>query len=88
MCGWTVPIPLALTKKILPPSCIMIEGYGNVKTGKYSVKEPSGDSIINEVNYFEGFVTYMHPSSKYTGPGTDGYFFREFLSTTYPPSSK
>ena len=86
--GWTVPIPLALTKKILPPSCIMIEGYGNVKTGKYSIKEPSGDAIINEVNYFEGFVTYMHPSSKYTGPGTDGYFFREFLSTTYPPSSK
>jgi len=85
--GWTVPIPLSPQQLILPPSCILIEGYGNVKTGKYTVKEPSGDTIINQVNYFEAFVTYMHPSSKYTGPGTDGYFYREFLSTTYPPST-
>jgi hypothetical protein len=82
--GWTVPIPLPLQQQILPPSCIIIEGYGNVKTGKYSINEPSGDTIINQVNYFEAFVTFMHPESKYTGPGTDGYFFREFLSTTYP----
>ena len=85
--GWTVPIPLSPQQCILPPSCILIEGYGNVKTGKYTIKEPSGDTIINEVNYFEAFVTFMHPSSKYTGPGTDGFFYREFLSTTYPPST-
>jgi sugar-specific transcriptional regulator TrmB len=85
--GWTVPIPLSPQQLILPPSCILIEGYGNVKTGKYTIREPSGDTIINEVNYFESFVTFMHPASKYTGPGTDGFFYREFLSTTYPPST-
>jgi sugar-specific transcriptional regulator TrmB len=85
--GWTVPIPLSPQQRILPPSCILIEGYGNIKTGKYTIREPSGDTIINEVNYFEAFVTFMHPASKYTGPGTDGFFYREFLSTTYPPST-
>jgi sugar-specific transcriptional regulator TrmB len=85
--GWTVPIPLSPQQRILPPSCILIEGYGNIKTSKYTIREPSGDTIINEVNYSEAFVTFMHPSSKYTGPGTDGFFYREFLSTTYPPST-
>lgn len=85
--GWTAPIPLSSQQITLPPSCILIEGYGNVKTGKYTVREPSGDTIINEVNYFEAFVTFMHQASKYTGPGTDGFFYREFLSTTYPPST-
>jgi sugar-specific transcriptional regulator TrmB len=85
--GWTVPIPLSPQGYILPPSCILIEGYGDVKTGKYSIGNPCGDRVVNEVNYFEAFVTFMHPSSKYTGPGTDGFFFREFLSTTYPPST-
>ena len=85
--GWTVPIQLSPRGYILPPSCILIEGYGDVKTAKYSVGNPSGDTVVNEVNYFEAFVTFMHPSSKYTGPGTDGFFYREFLSTTYPPST-
>jgi hypothetical protein len=85
--GWTVPIPLSPQGYVLPPSCILIEGYGNVKTGKYSIGNPCGDTVVNEVNYFEAFVTFMHPSSKYTGPGTDGVFFREFLNTTYPPST-
>lgn len=85
--GWTVPIPLVPQQLILPPSCILIEGYGGVKTGKYTIMEPSGDIIINQVNYFEAFVTFMHPASRYSGPGTDGYLFREFLSTTYPPST-
>ena len=30
--GWTVPIPLLPPKYVLPPACITIEGYGNVKT--------------------------------------------------------
>jgi sugar-specific transcriptional regulator TrmB len=85
--GWTVPIQLSPFNQILPPSCIMVEGYGKVKTAKYSVGNPSGYVNTNEVNYFDAFVTFIHPSSKYSGPGTDGYFFREFFSTTYPPSS-
>lgn len=86
--GWTMPIQLSPHGYILPPSCILIEGYGDVKTGKYSIGNPSGDTVTNEVNYFEAFVSFLHPSSKYSGPGTDGFFFREFLSTTYPPSTK
>ena len=82
-----MPIPLSPQQYILPPSCILIEGYGNVKTGKYTIGNPSGYTNTNEVNYSEAFVTFMHPASKYTGPGTDGFFYREFLSTTYPPST-
>jgi sugar-specific transcriptional regulator TrmB len=85
--GWTVPIPLSPHRCILPPSCLLIEGYGDVKTGKYAIGNPSGDTVVNEVNYFNAFVTFMHPSSKYSGPGTDGFFFREFLNTTYPAST-
>jgi sugar-specific transcriptional regulator TrmB len=83
--GWTISIPLSPPKHVLPPSCIMIEGYGKVKTASYTVGNPSGYVNTNEVNYFDAFVTYMHPQSQYKGPGTDGYFFREFYATTYPP---
>jgi hypothetical protein len=87
LAGWTVPIPLSPKPYILPPSCIMIEGYGNVKAIRFIAYNPSGTWVINELNRFEAFVTFMHPSSKYTGPGTDGYFGREYFSATYPPST-
>jgi sugar-specific transcriptional regulator TrmB len=85
--GWTVSIPLSHTTSILPPSSIMIEGYGNVKAIRFIAYNPSGTWVINELNRFEAFVTFMHPSTKYTGPGTDGYFGREYFSATYPPST-
>jgi sugar-specific transcriptional regulator TrmB len=80
--GWTVPIPLLLPKYVLPPACILIEGYGDVKTAAYTIAMPLGDKYI-EQNYFEAFVTFMHPSSKYSGPGTDGFFIRDSISTLY-----
>lgn len=80
--GWTVPIPLLLPKYVLPPACILIEGYGNAKTTAYTIAMPLGNKYM-EQNYFDAFVTFMHPSSKYSGPGTDGYFIRDSVSTLY-----
>lgn len=81
---WTVTIPL-IPPYSLPPSCIMVEGYGNVKTIGFVAFNPSGHKTISEGNGFEAFVTFLHPSSKYSGPGTDGYFGRDVITTMYPP---
>ena len=82
--GWTVPIKL-FPKYVLPPACILIEGYGNIKTAASTVITPSGFKSEMETNYFDAFVTFMHPASKYSGPGTDGLFFRDLVTTTTPP---
>jgi sugar-specific transcriptional regulator TrmB len=86
--GWTVPIQLFPQKLTLPPACIQIEGYGDVKTVAYNIVNPSGYKQVVEENYFDAFVTFFHPSSKYSGPGTDGFFIRDFVTTTIPPSKK
>jgi hypothetical protein len=41
--------------------------------------------LINECNGFEAFVTFFHSSSKYSGPGTDGFLARDAIQTVYPP---
>ncbi|HYA77726.1 MAG TPA: hypothetical protein VEF91_03325, partial [Verrucomicrobiae bacterium] len=84
-CGWTVEIPLLPPPQRLKPSCITLEGYGNVKTGSFTVNHPSGFKTIHEQNGFEAFVTFLSPESKYSGPGTDGFIAREIISTNYPP---
>ena len=86
--GWTVPIQLFPEHLTLPPACIQIEGYGNIKTVGYSIINPSGYKQVVEENYFDAFVTFFHPSSKYSGPGTDGFFIRDFVTTVYPPATK
>ena len=86
--GWTRPIPLIATKHILPPSCLLIEGYGEIKTDSFTLTFPSGHKSDIERNGFEAFVTFFHPSSKYSGPGTDGFFARDYVATTYPLSKK
>jgi len=83
--GWTVPIPLYPPPYILPPACLLIEGYGNVKTRKFTTVSPSGFKSEIEGNYLDAFVTFMHPASKYSGPGTDGIFARDFIATDFPP---
>ena len=83
--GWTVPISLYPPKLTLPPSCILIEGYGDVKTTAYTVVPPPGYEIVREENYLDAFVTFFHPASKYSGPGTDGYLIRDSIITIYPP---
>jgi hypothetical protein len=82
--GWTVKIPL-LNHYILPPSCLLIEGHGNIMTHSHTVMIPSGYKLYSEFNCFEAFVTFLHPLSKYSGPGTDGYFARDTIMEFYPP---
>jgi sugar-specific transcriptional regulator TrmB len=83
--GWTVTLPLFPPQYSLPPACLRVEGYGDVKTVGYTVIPPSGHKHTVEQNYFEAFVTFMHPKSKYSGPGTDGLFLRDYIVTVTPP---
>lgn len=84
--GWTVPIPLHPQPYILPPACLLVEGYGDVKTSAYGLLNSSGVKSELEQNYFDAFVTFFHPASEYSGPGTDGKFIRDFIMTVTPPS--
>jgi sugar-specific transcriptional regulator TrmB len=78
--GWTVPIHLFPFKYILPPACVLIEGYGPVNPVSYVAVTPVTRTKV-ETNYFNAFVTFYHPRSKYSGPGTDGFFSRDTIIT-------
>jgi sugar-specific transcriptional regulator TrmB len=82
--GWTISIPL-IGQYVLPPSCLLIEGQGNLKINVQTILIPSGYRLYSEFNGFEAFVTFLHPLSKYSGPGTDGYFGRDTIMEFYPP---
>jgi sugar-specific transcriptional regulator TrmB len=84
--GWTVPIPLFPPSSVLPPSCILFEGYGELRTTITKMRAPSGRIQVIEANRFNAFVTFFHPASKYQGPGTDGIFNRDVFFTAYPPT--
>jgi hypothetical protein len=83
--GWTVEIPLLPPPYSLPPACLLFEGYGDVKTGIFTNKMPSGTFAEYEYNALEAFFTFFHPSAKYTGPGTESYLHREIILTAHPP---
>jgi hypothetical protein len=83
--GWTVEIPLLPPKYTLPPSCILFEGYGELRTGVLKTRIHSGRKQTYEYNGFGAFVTFFHPSSKYAGPGTDGILLRDVVFTGVPP---
>jgi sugar-specific transcriptional regulator TrmB len=85
--GWTVPIQLFPVPYRLPPSCILFEGYGSAKAETWTSVLPSGYRNKVECNSFEAFVTFMHPESKYEGPGTEGILLRDCIMDTYPPST-
>jgi sugar-specific transcriptional regulator TrmB len=78
--GWTKPIPL-LGKYTLPPSCLLFEGYGKTKSGVIKIFTGTSFEQTWEYNGLEAFVTFFHPSSKYSGPGTDGRLGREIIIT-------
>jgi sugar-specific transcriptional regulator TrmB len=82
--GWTVSIPLFPSPYVLPPACILIEGYGDAKTAYYTITGPSGEGLTAKQNGFDAFVTFIHQSSKYSGPGTDGFFVRDFVMDVSP----
>ncbi len=82
--GWTIPITLS-SRYILPPATLLIEGYGDVKTKGYTTVMLSGFRNKTEINGFDAFVTFTHPASNYSGPGTDGFFVRDLVVTMTPP---
>ena len=82
--AWAVPIPLLPSENVLPPSCILIEGYGNVKTEAYTIVQPTGGKFSAKQNGLDAFVTFMHPASKYSGSGTDGFLVRDFAMVVTP----
>lgn len=82
--GWTVPIPLLPPKYVLPPSCIMFEGYGKVKSVSSKIIGPLNRRLTYEENILDAFVTFMHPTSRYYGPGSDGLLHRDMIVTSYP----
>ena len=86
--GWTIPIQLAREMNSLPPSCMLIEGYGKVRTEAYSIIQSSGGKFKAKQNGFNAFVTFMHQSSKYSGPGTDGFLVRDFVGEITPQFTK
>lgn len=83
--GWTIPITLYPSPQIIPPSCILFEGFGGLNTGTIETRFFQRRQIW-EFNEYDAFVTFIHPSSKYSGPGTDGVFFRDIIVTTRPRS--
>ncbi len=85
--GWTKPISLIPSKYTLPPACILLEGYGKLRTVAFESVLPSGAKVRDERNTYDAFVTFYHPASKYSGPGTDGTISRDVVATIYPPSS-
>jgi sugar-specific transcriptional regulator TrmB len=84
--AWTVPIALIPQLLTLPPGCIMLEGYGNLRTEQFTLNLVSGYRMACETNGFDAFVTFLHPSSNYSGPGTDGFLCRDVIQTIYPPN--
>jgi hypothetical protein len=86
-CGWAVPIQL-YPNYVLPPACLFVEGYGKIKTRAFSSILPTGFRYDIEYNYFDAFVNFMHPTSKYSGPGIDGLFARDLVVTTTPPKKE
>ena len=85
LAAWTVPIPLQTKSYVIPPAALLFEGHGEVKTGKITGNRPDGSGINVEFNSLEAFVTFLHPSSKYAGPATEGVLHREFIAELTPP---
>ena len=82
--GWTIPITLDLLQTHLPPSCLFFEGYKELPTGIVETKPALNRIQKTEFYGFEAFVTFFHPSAKYSGPGTDGVIFRDMIVTSSP----
>jgi hypothetical protein len=72
----------------LPPSCVLVESIGEIKAGSRTIVAPSGYISNSYHNSSEAFITFFHPLSKYSGPGTDGVFSREVVMEHNPPESR
>jgi hypothetical protein len=64
----------------------MFEGFGKIKSYSTKIIGPLNRRITYEENILDAFVTFMHPSSRYYGPGSDGLLHRDVIITSYPPA--
>jgi len=81
--GWTRPILLLSGLKPLPPSALLLEGTGKIKSRYFEITLDNGIKQQQRFNYSDGFVTFMHEGTKYQGPSTDGAFLKEMYLTTH-----
>jgi sugar-specific transcriptional regulator TrmB len=84
--GWTRPIPLGIKGYCIPPSCVLFEGYGDVKSGCFNNVLLSGRRQEVWYNSFNAFVSYFHPQSKYMGSGAEGYIEKDWVLISRPPN--
>lgn len=82
--GWTKPIPLGISNFILPPSCLLFEGYGEMKSGVYTNIIKIGRRQEYWHNSYDAFVTFFHPKSKYIGSGTEGFIETDYCLISKP----
>ena len=83
--GWTRAIPLLPNQDPLPPSAIIFEATGKLRTLAFSTRSLSGMVANSEVNCFDAFLTFIHQKVKYQGPATDGLFSRELYTEWSSP---
>ncbi len=87
LASWLVPIKLD-DKLVLPPGTIILETYGKVNTKKVVLEYPNGAKYKILYNRLDSFITFMHGSSKYDGPGTDGLLLRDAFIEIYLPEQQ
>lgn len=86
--GWTRPIPLGDKYEPLPPSYLLFEGYGDVKSGMFTNITLSGRKQEVWYNSYDSFVNMYHPKSKYMGAGTEAFIEKNTLFISHPPNRK
>jgi hypothetical protein len=64
---------------------MLVEGYGESRTGGYTLLFPNGMKSENEGISFDAFVTFIHPATKYSAPGTNGVLVRDYMTKNIPP---
>lgn len=85
--GWTRPIPLGFSQYTVPPSCLLFEGYGDIKSGMLTNVASSGRGQERWFNSFDAFVSFFHPQSKYVGSGTEGFIETDSILISTPPQT-
>jgi sugar-specific transcriptional regulator TrmB len=86
--GWTMPITVLPHKYFLPPAFLLFEGYGGSTHLRRTISNlPSGYRVMIEMDGVEAFATFMSPSLRYTGPGTEGRVYTTGLIKIANPQS-
>jgi sugar-specific transcriptional regulator TrmB len=82
--GWTVPIKFLSGSFCIPPACLLFEGFGVAKPGRFTMITPARVTNKLEYNSLEAFVSFIHPSSKYEAPATEGILLRDCIIEIHP----